>query len=439
MIYCISETDKVYCLKKATAGFPENGTGIQFKEAMQMSKLAIDGGTKVFPEGFGFEPWPPVNEKTANRLRQVYLSHKWSFYGEEEKKFAAAFAKYHDAAYGTFMDNGTVTLETALNALGIGPGDEVIVPSWTWMATGMAPVYVGATPVFVDGQADTFCMDPASFEAAITPRTKAVIPVHLFGSICDIDQIVAIAKKHGIKVVEDCAHAHGGKWEGKGVGSFGDIDSFSFQQSKIMTAGEGGECITSDPELFDRIGRISHIGYQFAAERGKPAGPPPTNLICRNYRATEFQAVILMDQLEALDADSKYRAESAAYLRSELEKIPGISTQKPGHKATMQSYYVFGITVDPAILKEGKTKADVIAALNAEGAVEVFAGWGQPTYKQRLFNLSPDRFRVASSAVVEDIICNKIILADIRWLMTTRANQEKLVEAFRKVMKEYSK
>ena len=105
----------------------------------------------------------------------------------------------------------------------------------------------------------------------------------------------------------------------------------------------------------------------------------------------------------------------------------------------MQSYYVFGITVDPAMLKEGRTKADVIAALNAEGAVEVFAGWGQPTYKQRLFNLSPDRFRVASSAVVEDIIYNKIILADIRWLMTTRANQEKLVEAFRKVMKEYSK
>ena len=239
-----------------------------------MSKLAIDGGSKIFPDGFRFEPWPPINEETAVKLRQVYLGHKWSFYGEEEKKFAASFAKYHDAAYGTFMVNGTVTLETALTALGIGPGDEVIVPSWTWMATGMAPVYVGATPVFVDGQPDTFCMDPAAFEAAITPRTKAVIPVHLFGSLADIDRIVEIAKKHGIKVIEDCAHAHGGKWNGKGIGSFGDIGSFSFQQSKIMTAGEGGECITDDPELFDRIGRISHIGYQFAAERGKPAGPP---------------------------------------------------------------------------------------------------------------------------------------------------------------------
>ena len=146
-----------------------------------------------------------------------------------------------------------------------------------------------------------------------------------------------------------------------------------------------------------------------------------------------------MNQLEHLAEDSHCRAESAAYLRAELEKIPGIGTQKPGHKATMQSYYVLGITVDPAVLKEGKTKADVIAALNAEGAVEVFAGWGQPTFKQRLFNVSPDRFRVAGSEVVEDIIYNRIILADIRWLTTSRANQEKLVEAFRKVMKEYSR
>ena len=404
-----------------------------------MSRLAIDGGSRIFPEGFGFEPWPPVNEETAEKLRQVYFRHNWSFYGEEEKKFAAAFAEYHDADYGIFMANGTVTLEAALTALGIGPGDEVIVPSWTWMATGMAPVYVGATPVFVDGEPDTFCMDPAAFEAAITPRTKAVIPVHLFGSIADMDRIVEIARKHGIKVIEDCAHAHGGKWNGKGVGSLGDIGSFSFQQSKIMTAGEGGECITDDPELFDRIGRISHIGYPFAAERGKASTPPPVDLLCRNYRATDFQAVILMDQLEHLEEASRYRAESAAYLRAELTKIPGLGTQAPGRLATVQSYYVFAVTVDPAVLKEGKTKADIIAALNAEGAVEVFPGWGQPTFRQKLWNVSEGRFRVASSSVVEEIIANRIILADIRWLNAERAAQEKLVEAFRKVMGEYSK
>ena len=402
-----------------------------------MSKLAIDGGTRVFPEGFGFEPWPPVNEKTADRIRQVYLSHKWSFYGETEKKFAAAFAKYHDAAYGTFMVNGTVTLETALNALGIGPGDEVIVPSWTWMATGMAPVYVGATPVFVDGQADTFCMDPAAFEAAITPRTKAVIPVHLFGSICDIDQIVAIAKKHGIKVVEDCAHAHGGKWEGKGVGSFGDIGSFSFQQSKIMTSGEGGICITNDEKYRELCYRRKHIGNPGFPYRVTPT-PSPIDYLCHNYRGTEFQALILQDQLAHLKEDTKLRMDNVAYLRAGLEQIPGIGTQKPGRCATEQSYYVFGITVEPEVLKEGKTKADVIKALNAEGAIEVFAGWGATTYKQTLWNISEKHYRVESFEVVENIIKNKIILLDIRWLMD-RKNIDMLLEAFRKVMKEYSK
>jgi len=404
-----------------------------------MAQLAIDGGSRIFPENFGFEIWPPVRPETAEKLKEVYLSHQWSFYGQEELRFAADFARCHDAAFGTFMVNGTVTLESALLALGIGPGDEVIVPSWTWMATGMAPVYVGATPVFADGEKDTFCLDPEAFEAAITPRTRAVIPVHLFGSMADLDKIVAIARRHDIKVIEDCAHAHGGKWRGKGVGSFGDVGSFSFQQSKIMTAGEGGECITSSEELFDRLGRLSHIGYQLAAQRGKPSTPPPENLICRNYRATEFQAVILADQLAHLAEESRRRAANADYLHRELARIPGIATQKPGRGATMQSYYVFGITVDPAMLKPGKTRDDVIAALNAEGAVELFAGWGATTFGQKLWNVSPDRYRVESFRTVREIIDNRIILLDIRWLMAEHAVLEKLVEAFRKVMKEYGR
>ena len=404
-----------------------------------MSKLAINGGSKVFAEPVKFDVWPPVYPEVAGKLVEVYMGHKWSFYGANEVSFAENFAKYHGAKFGTFMNNGTVTLEASLKALGVGPGDEVVVPSWTWMATGMAPLYVGATPVFVDGEADTFCMDPAAFEAAITPRTKAVIPVHLFGSMADVDKIVAIAKKHGIKVVEDCAHAHGGMWNGKGLGSFGDVGSFSFQQSKIMTAGEGGECITSDENLFELIGRFSHIGYQFGAKQGKPSCPPPIGLDSRNYRATEFQAVILADQLARLDDDSARRAANADYLHTELNKIPGISTQKPGRCATRQQYYVFGITVDPAMLKEGKTRNDVLAAVNAEGAIEVFAGWGQPTFKQRLFQVSPDRYRVESSQVVEDIIYNKIMLADIRWVDGDRSMCEKLVECFRKVMQEYGK
>jgi len=402
-----------------------------------MSNLAIDGGKRVFPEGFAFENWPPVYPETAERIKELYLSHKWSYNGAYEQAFSSAFAKYHDAEYGVFMVNGTVTLECALATVGVQPGDEVIVPSWTWLATGTAVVFLGATPVFVDGEADTFCMDPAAFEAAITPRTKAVVPVHLFGSMADMDKIVPIARKHGIKIVEDCAHMHGGKWNGKGVGSLGDIGSFSFQQSKIMTSGEGGICITDNEKYRELCYRRKHIGNPGFPYRVTPT-PSPTDFICHNYRGTEFQALILLDQLAHLKDDTKLRADNVAYLREGLEQIPGIGTQKPGRCATEQAYYVFAVTVDPAVLKEGKTKADVIAALNAEGAVELFAGWGAPAFRQTLWNISESHFRVESSAVVEDIIKNKIILLDIRWLMDRR-NIDMLLEAFRKVMKEYSK
>ena len=384
-----------------------------------------------------FSP-PDISEEEIADVVDT-LRSGWITTGPKTKRFEQEIAKTCGTMKAVCLSSQTACAEMTLRILGVGPGDEVIVPSWTWMATGMAPLYVGATPVFVDGEKDTFCMDPAAFEAAITPRTKAVIPVHLFGSMADLDKICAIAAKHGVKVIEDCAHAHGGKWNGKGVGSFGDVGSFSFQQSKIMTAGEGGLCTTSDPELFDRIGRYSHIGYSLGSKQGKPAGPPPQNLDSRNYRCTEFQAVILQDQLERLEADTLRRQANADHLHAELNKIPGVKTQAPGRCATMQNYYVYGITVDPEYLKEGKTKADVIAALNAEGAVEVFAGWGAVTYKQRLWNVSPERYRVESFEVVEDIIQNKIMLADIRWLNGERSLCEKLVEAFRKVMAEYSK
>ncbi|MBO5667945.1 MAG: DegT/DnrJ/EryC1/StrS family aminotransferase [Lentisphaeria bacterium] len=405
-----------------------------------MKTLAINGGTPVFSPAQTFAPWPPVYAETGDKLREIYMSANWSFYGPVEGDFEKKFAAYHTAEYGIFMANGTTTLECALAALGIGPGDEVIVPSWTWMATAMAPLYLGATPVFADGEKDTFCLDPAAFEAAITPRTKAVIPVHLFGSMADMEKICAIAAKHGIAVIEDCAHAHGGKWQGKGVGSMGQVGSFSFQQTKIMTSGEGGLCTTSDPELFETISRLKHIGYAPGKKRGEVAGgPPAAGLLCHNYRATEFQAQILLDQLEHLEADTIFRAENAGYLRQKLEAIPGIKVQAPGRCATMQSYYVFGLTVDPEVLKAGLTKADVIKAVNAEGANEVFGGWGAVTYEQNLWNVSPEKYRVASAATVREIIQNRIILLGIQWLMSDRTALDKLVEAFTKVMKVYSK
>lgn len=405
-----------------------------------MAALAINDGKKIFTDAFSLAPYPAVYPETARKISDLYLNTRaWSYYGEHEKKFAENFAAYHDSRYGVFMANGTVTLECALAALEIGPGDEVIVPAYTWMATAMAVLYVGAIPVFIDSRPDTFCIDPAAFEAAVTPRTKAVIPVHLFGSIADIDTICAIAGKHGIAVIEDCAHAHGGKWDGKGVGSFGAIGSFSFQQSKIMTAGEGGLCTTGDEVLFDKLSRLKHIGNAQGSKQHQPATPPPPGLLCRNYRATEFQAVILQSQLDHLKEETALREKGAAYLKQRFESIPGLKVQARGRKATSQNYYVFAVTVDPAALRPGITRDHIIAALQAEGVPEVFPGWGAPVHKHRLWNVEASKYRISGCEVAEDIIRNRVILFALMWLMASRSDQEKLGDAMEKVMKEYGK
>lgn len=193
------------------------------------TKLAVHGGESLCREPLQQPAFPPVDETTAQALAQLYLSRNWSFGGPEETAFAAEYAEYHGARHGIFMANGTVTLQCALDALGVGAGDEVIVPGMTWLATATAVLDTGATPVFVDVQPDTICLDPKAFEAAITPKTRVVISVHLYGSTADLDAIIEIAKRHNIAVIEDCAHAQGGVWNGRGVGSWGDVGSFSFR------------------------------------------------------------------------------------------------------------------------------------------------------------------------------------------------------------------
>ncbi|OQA82747.1 MAG: L-glutamine:2-deoxy-scyllo-inosose aminotransferase [Lentisphaerae bacterium ADurb.Bin242] len=401
-----------------------------------MAKLAIDGGKKIFEVPAAIPAWPPVYPETAEKLKEIYLSHSWSFYGPQEVLFNEKFAQYTGAGHSIMMANGTVTLEMAMKAMGIGTGDEVIVPAHTWLATGKAVVYRGATPVVVDIEPDTLCMDPAEFEAAITPKTKAVIPVHLFGSIADMDRIMEIAKKHKLKVIEDCAHAHGGVWNGKHVGTIGDVGSFSFQQSKIMASGEGGVCLTNDDSLADILGRLSHIGYQRGAKQGQKGTPPPMGLICHNYRVTDFQAAILLSQLEHLKEDTLLRDQNAEYLRKRLNAIPGIRVQARGKHATVQSYYAFVVMVDHTHLKEGITRKEVLAALQAEG-IGISEGWGQPMYRQNLWTVPENQYRIESNEVAETIVMKQIMMSSLTWLMISRSDLDKYCDAFEKVMEEY--
>ena len=402
-----------------------------------MTQLAIAGGPKIFANPPHVPAWPPVYPDTAEKLKELYWNRRWSFYGREEIDFNAAFAAYTGARYCTMMANGTVTLESALRAFDIGPGDEVIVPAHTWLATGEAVVYTGATPVVADIEPDTLCMDPDKMEQAITPRTKAVIPVHLFGSMADLDRILEIARRHDLKVIEDCAHSHGGEWRGRHTGTWGDIGSFSFQQSKLLASGEGGACITDDEVLADKLGRLSHIGYQFGAKQGQKGTPPEKGLICRNYRVTDFQAAILSSQLRYLREDTLLRERNAEYLRKRLEAIPGIRVQARGRHATLQSYYIFAIMVDSEHLQPNITRNDVLEALHAEGVTGVVLGWGQPMYRQNLWSIPENMYRIDSCENAEKIVCNDLMMCVLQWLMLPEDELALVADAFEKVMSHY--
>lgn len=403
-----------------------------------MSILAVNGGKKIFDSPPQLPEWPPVYPETADQLRDLYLSHNWSFYGEKEVEFNRAFAQYTRAASCALMANGTVTLEVAMQAMGIGPGDEVIVPAHTWLATGEAVVVCGATPVIVDIEEDTLCMDPEKIEEAITPRTKAVIPVHLYGSMADLDRIMPIARKHGLKVIEDCAHMHGGEWNGKHAGTIGDVGSFSFQQSKGMACGEGGACITMEEELGETLGRLSHIGYQYAARQGLAGTPPPMGLICHNYRITEFQALILLSQLAHLRENTLLRAKNAETLRKRLNAIDGIRVQAPGRCATLQGYYSYAIKVDPAKLKDGITRKELLAALNAEG-LGIWTGWGKVMYRQTLWSVPENLYRISSCAKAERIVTEELMTLPLTYLMLNEEETSGIADCFEKVMSEYSR
>ncbi|MFQ3684156.1 DegT/DnrJ/EryC1/StrS family aminotransferase, partial [Roseiflexus sp.] len=214
-----------------------------------MAKLAINGGppvrTRPWPR------WPQWDEREEQRVRDVLHSDDWGGFAPVVAEFEHAFAQYHGAAFGIAAVNGTQTLVAALMAVGTGPGDEVIVPPYTFIATASAVRLVGATPVFADIEADTYNLDPDAAEAAITSRTRAMIPVHFAGHAADIDRLTVLARRHGLVLIEDAAHAHGASWRGRMCGSLGDVGSFSFQSSKNMTAGEGGVLTTNDRALAD--------------------------------------------------------------------------------------------------------------------------------------------------------------------------------------------
>jgi L-glutamine:2-deoxy-scyllo-inosose/3-amino-2,3-dideoxy-scyllo-inosose aminotransferase len=356
-------------------------------------------------------PRPPTSDATERRL-----------------------IEYHGARHGIFMANGTVTLQAALAAMGVGPGDEVIIPALTWMATAMAAHYLGAIPVFVDVQPDTLCLDPAPVEEAVTPRTKAIIPVHLYGSMTDMDAILAIARRHGLAVIEDCAHMQGGKWAGRGVGSWGHVGSFSFQQSKTLASGEGGICITSDDRVAETLYRIKHIGYALNARQGTASSGPPLGLVCHNFRATEFQAAILDGQLSGLEAlIARYEANAAVLTRRIADvQQQGLRVQARGRRASPQGYYAFVTLADQGPL--GQVPIDILRKAIAAEGLNVGGTYG-PVYRHTLWSLRPQQYRIAggSCPVAEGIATGRSLVFLHPWLGADDASIQRIGDIFTRV------
>lgn len=344
-----------------------------------MSKLALLGGKPVRTQPFS--AWPVFDAAEEELLLKVLRSRNWGGYpapNVHTRAFGEAFAKATDAGYGILCANGSITLELALRAGGIQAGDEVIVPTYTWLATAGAAVYVNAVPVFVDVTPDDYTLDPALVEAAITDKTRAVIAVHLASSAADIDRLKAICAKHKLLFIEDCAHAHGGKWNGRGLGSHGDFGSFSFQSSKLMTSGEGGLVTTNDLALADRVQAIVNCGRKepgYDHFEGEVFG--------NNYRATEFQAAVLLAQLKKLPALTKRRAQNAETFLNGLAEIPGLTPLKHDPRLTTPAHYQVVVKYDPQGFK-GLHRDRFLKALLAEG-IEADGDFYEPIQERPLF------------------------------------------------------
>jgi len=352
-----------------------------------MQKLAINGGKPVVSPGKEWPRWPIHGELDVRQTARVTRSDQWSYDGPTEWRFAEKFAKYLGAPFGACCTSGTHAIQLALEALGIGAYDEVIVPGLTWQATAAACLDVNAVPVFVDVEPSTWCLDVDQAEAAITERTKAIIVVHLYGCMADITKLQALCQGRGLFLIEDCAHQHGSFWNGQGVGTLGDVGCFSFQESKVLSSGEGGFNTCKDPEIFRLLYSLRNCGRETGGEFGrrrifgriwKP--DPDVEIQSGNFRLTEWQAAELLCGLQRLPRQVAKRDANAQYLNKLLAQIPGILTMHRRAEVTQQSYFNFAFRIDPEELGVGNGK--FCRALNAElGLAEGEDGSFEPPYE----------------------------------------------------------
>ena len=398
--------------------------------------LAINGGSPVRTESF--PSWPIFGKEEQAALSRVLNSGKWGkLDGDEVARFERRFAEYHQTTHGIAVVNGTVSLRIAMMAAGIEAGDEVIVPPYTFLATATAVVEANATPVFVDIDLDTFNIDPKAIEAAITDRTRAIIPVHVGGLPADMDAIMDIADRHGLIVIEDSAHAHGAEYKSRRVGSIGHMGSFSFQSSKNFTSGEGGIITTGDDKLAAKCRAIHNCG------RTEGCLWYEHHMISGNYRLGEFQGAILNAQFDRFDEQATHRDRNAKYLVEQLSKLSGIYPQVSGNDCTRHGCHLFLFRLNPTEL--GVSREVFLKAIEAEG-IPAYEGYVLPLYRQPLFanlafgpytgykNARPDLdFSKISCPNCETICTTQGAWLSQNLLLGEQKDMDDIVRAFEKV------
>lgn len=396
-----------------------------------------------------FSAWPVYDTNEERALLDVLHSGRWwsgaqAFHNGSQSDaptkaaaFESEFAAFLGAKFGLGCASGTAALEVALKAAGVGPGDEVIVPPYTFLATASAPLLLGAVPVFCDIEPATLNLDPAKLEGAITGRTRAIIPVHFAGLPADMDRILATARARELFVLEDAAHAHGAASRGKKLGTLGDAGIFSFQGSKNMTAGEGGLIVTDQPE-------IAELCSSYIWGGRLPSRPWYEHYrLGWNYRMTEFQAAILSAQLKRLPLQLAARMRNGLRLNEMLAGIPGVSPLAIPPWVDMHGFHLYIFRVDSRAF--GVSRDQLVAALEAEG-IPCSAGYSHPLYRNPMFlhhrfhgngaPLAPpstDFLAYADACPEAERACREVVWIEHRVLLSPTNEVEDVAHAINKI------
>jgi len=410
-----------------------------------MSKLALFGGqpTRIAP----FPPHPMIGEEEKRAVMDVLdrgelstfvaAPGKYFLGGKNIKEFERRFADYHAVQFAVAFNSATAALHAAVVAVGVAPGEEVIVPPYTFTATATCALMADAVPVFADVQPAMCCISPDAIEANVTPLSRAVIPVHLFGYPAEMDDIMAVAGRHGLKVIEDCAQAPGARYKGRLVGTMGDCGIFSFTENKNITTGEGGMLITNDQAIAEAARMVRNHGE--AIWEGQTTRTYAPTMLGWNYRMTEMEAALGIVQFGRMEWLNAQRAELSEYLTAHLSDIASLELPRVVDGNT-HAYYVYAMRYDDS---NGVPRDIVVKALNAEG-IPFGGGYIRPLYLSPIYqdrrlpafklHRGELRYDKGICPVAERLHEREVLLTAIARPPATTTDMADVVSAIRKVM-----